>query len=127
MITLTLSSGLLAPGDTLTVEASWSSSEERNARHLMVEVGWRLEGGQLPLPRLTDGLELEKIKKIMKRVPKGESSRSIHLFFEVPIPAQGPISYAGKFIEIAWYVVAWVDIPLALDPREFKIFRVALR
>lgn len=47
--------------------------------------------------------------------------------FSFQIPAEGPITYSGTYVNFTWYIRIRIDIPLWFDPREQKEFRVLPR
>ncbi len=40
--------------------------------------------------------------------------------FRLLVPADGPVSFQGRYVKIDWEVVAELDIPWAIDPKRVR-------
>lgn len=90
--------------------------EEVNCRGVWLEIGYNAKGKGTP--------HTEKLFENM--IFQGKLSREQPLAYQITfdIPAKAPVSYAGEYVRIEWFVQIRIDIPFWFDIREEFPFRV---
>ena len=103
-------------GGTISGHAVVSTDEPLNCRAVMLSVGWHTEGR---------GDEDEE-SVFEEWVHEGELSAGEHRFaFSARIP-DGPMSYAGHYINVIWRVTAQIDLAWKRDPTAERTFFAVL-
>ena len=116
MITIDVDQQAVAVGDFVTGHVRWASQHDRRARQLLVALEWRTDGA---------GNRARGVSRAMRFVPK-PADRAAAFPFRLMVPHEGPASFDGKLISIAWYVKVRIDQP-GFDEFADKAFRVTLR
>ena len=93
------------------------ADEPVNCRGVRLTVGWHTEGRG----------DRDEGKVHEETVHEGELPTGDHTFpFSARLPQEGPISYAGHYINIVWRATAHIDLAWRRDPTAEKVFYVAL-
>ncbi|HEY8183986.1 MAG TPA: hypothetical protein VII32_17205 [Thermoanaerobaculia bacterium] len=103
-------------GDSIRGRAEWVSSG-KEPRKIEVVCRWRITG------RANKNVEVIETKTEDNIAARNQ----ITIPFEFPISIAGPLSYEGKQFNIVWEIVATVDLPMAFDEEETKVFTVRPR
>ena len=103
-------------GDSVRGRAEWVSSG-KEPRKIEVVCRWRITG------------RANKHKEVIETKTEGNiaARNQITIPFEFPISIAGPLSYEGKQFSIVWEIIATVDLPMAFDEEETKVFTVRPR
>jgi hypothetical protein len=108
----------IAAGDDASMEVTVVTPESHKDVTLEWEVGWTASG------------------KTTNRTVVCSGSEPIHgleadtaLSFTIPftIPREGPVTYEGMLLTVAWFVKVSLDIPWAIDPKSTFAFEVGPR
>jgi hypothetical protein len=103
-------------GENVRGRAEWVSGG-KEPRKIEVVCRWRITG------RANKNVEV-----IETKIEDNIAARNqITIPFEFPISISGPLSYEGKQFNIVWEIVATVDLPMAFDEEETKVFTVRPR
>jgi hypothetical protein len=103
-------------GDSVRGRAEWVS-RGKEPRKIEVVCRWRITGRA---NKNVGVIETKTEDNIAAR-------NQITIPFEFPISIDGPLSYEGKQFNIVWEIVATVDLPMAFDEEETKVFTVRPR
>ncbi len=102
-ISLSLDADVTECGDVVTGEVSWGAGD-RVARRVVVALRFSTSGAGLP-PDIGGPSEVE-----FAGTASGRER------FELAVPANGPISFEGRTISVAWQVEARLDHRAERDP-----------
>jgi hypothetical protein len=97
---------IYAPGDRVTGVFEILPEQTINCRGVDIKIGWRTEG---------KGRRDEQfIYSERYHIPELPNNKTYGETFAVELP-DAPWSYAGHYINIVWFVLVNIDIPLATD------------
>jgi len=104
-------------GEPVSGNVIVNSEEYVNCRGLILSLGWRTEGrGNTDTKTVwEEKLHAGPIEMGQTRFP-----------FSAPLPASGPMSYAGRYINIVWFLKARIDLAWRKDPVAEKIIYAVL-
>lgn len=103
-------------GDRLEGEVVLIPFEDVNCRGVWMEVGYKANGKGTP--------HTEKLFENMIFQGKLTREQPLAHHIQFDVPANAPVSYAGGYVRIEWYVQIRIDIPFWFDIREEFPFRV---
>ena len=105
-----------APGERLTGHIVATVDEPTNCRGLTVTIGWHTEGRGTKdsQPHFEDTLHEGPIEPGGQRFP-----------FVTTLP-EGPLSYAGHYVNVVWHVRARLDLAWRIDPKVERTFYLSL-
>jgi len=106
----------VAAGDFVTGHVRWGSDDDRRARQILVGLEWRTEGA---------GNRAHGVRRATRFVPKPDD-RAAAFPFRLMVPHEGPVTFDGELISIAWHVRVRVD-QVGFDEVAERPFRVNLR
>ncbi len=86
------------------------STDETRARGVRVDLSWKTEG--------RGNVDNSRVVKEVLHEGHITAGSDFKLPFELLVPADGPITYDGHYINIRWEVAAVVDIPWGRDTVE---------
>jgi Arrestin (or S-antigen), N-terminal domain len=105
-----------APGEPISGHVLAIAGEPTNCRRLTVEIGWHTEGrgDKDAETHFETTLHEGPIEPGEQRFP-----------FAATLP-EGPLSYAGHYVNIVWQVNARLDLAWRFDPKAERTFYLAL-
>ncbi len=104
-------------GEPVSGDIVIRSEEFLNCRGVVVSLGWQTEG--------RGNKDSETVWE--QRVHSGPIERGeTRIRFAAPLPAEGPMSYAGRYINIVWRVAARIDLAWKRDPVAEKVIYAVL-
>lgn len=104
-------------GENVRGRAEWVSSSNKEPRKIEIVCRWR-----------TTGRANKTVQVLGTKTEDNIGSRKqVTIPFEFAIPIDGPLSYEGKQFGIVWEIIANVDLPMAFDEDETKVFTVRPR
>jgi len=103
-------------GDTVGGHAIVSTLEALSCRAVTLSVGWHTEGRG----------DRDEAFVFEQRVHEGELSSGEHRFPFAAKLSDGPMSYAGHYMNIIWQVKAQIDLAWKRDPMAEKKFYAVL-
>lgn len=117
VLKLVLKDSVARPGEKFSCVVLLAPNDERvsTAAGLMVRLEWRASYG---------GLRGES-----QTVAKWSPDLPLRMEYIVPfeLPADAPITYAGKLVRIDWAVIAELDVPWKKDPAVIESLQVLPR
>ena len=115
-IRIDLDRDVVLNGEHVRGRAEWVSTG-KEPRKIEVVCRWRITGRAN-----------KNVQVIETKTEDNIASRNqITIPFEFPISITGPLSYEGKQFSIVWEIVATVDLPMAFDEEETRVFTVRPR
>ena len=100
-----------------TVVFDEAVSPLEKAKGVRVQVGFAVTGSGTPESKdVFDGF-----------IHQGPVHAPTQLSFETKLPDDGPCSYEGRYVKIAWQVKVSVDVAWAIDPKGTASFKVVPR
>lgn len=117
MIQIVLTDDKVRNGERLKGNVTWRAEGSKQPRKIEVACRWRIEGR---------GKEREEVVGSADMSDVGGRTE-VSIPFEFDIPLYGPLSYDGKLLRIIWEVAADVDLPMARDEHDVKVFTVLPR
>ena len=111
MIRIALSESKVRNGERVKGTVTWEAEGAKTPRKIEVACRWRVEGR---------GRTREEI------VSSFESHDSV-IPFDFEVPKEGPLTYDGTLLRIAWEIAAEADLPMAIDQRAAAPFTVVAR
>jgi hypothetical protein len=108
----------IAAGDEASMEITVVTPESHEKVTLEWEVFWTATGKTTNKNVVCSGSE---------PIPGLEADTELSFTIPFTIPRQGPISYEGMLLTVAWFVKVSLDIPWAIDPKSTFGFVVGPR